>query len=253
MHLPFLSKRSRHPAAPECRQLWLDTLRLDPALFQALSVADEVCLIGLAERFIDTRRITGAGDLQVTPEMVRRVALQACLPILHLGLDCYAAVRTVILYPGGFLVDRHWMDDAGVEHNERAALSGEAWQHGPVVLAWDAIDRPDPGSCLVIHEFMHVLDALNGHVNGFPPVADTDLAARWPDIFGSAYEDHCARADQGQALWLDAYAAEAPEEFLAVASELFFTDPVTLRGGYPLVHAALAGFFRLPVDTDVPV
>ncbi len=227
---------------------WYASLRQDPALFEPLSDMHREQLIDLAVRFLDTRQISAAGGLTLMPAMARRIALQACLPILHLGLDWYAPVRTVILYPGGFMVDRCWTDEAGVEHQAREALSGEAWQHGPVVLAWDEIERPHPGSCVVIHEFTHVLDALNGQVNGFPPVVNRELARHWPDIFKQAYEDHCARVEHDEPLVLDAYACEAPEEFLAVACELFFIEPVSLQNGYPAVHVALSDFFQWPAE-----
>lgn len=227
---------------------WHSLLQLDPQLFDPLDANDRRRLLALAGQFIATRHICGAGDLVPGDTMVRRIALQACLPILNLGLDWYASVATVIVYPGSFLVDQQWTDDDGVEHQARVALSGEAWQQGPVVLAWDEIDDPWPGSCVVIHEFCHVLDALNGRVNGFPPIADRELAKRWPVIFSAAFDDHCLRLAEQRPLLLDAYAGEAPEEFFAVASERFFTEPDSLRCGYPSVFDALAAFYRWPPD-----
>ena len=43
---------------------------------------------------------------------------------------------------------------------------------------------------------------------------------------------------------IDPYAAEDPAEFFAVVSEVFFADPLLLRGEYPDVYAQLAAFYR---------
>ena len=51
--------------------------------------------------------------------------------------------------------------------------SGESWLGGPVILSWEdaAAAEPDAGYNVVIHEFAHKLDMLNGDANGFPPLA----------------------------------------------------------------------------------
>ena len=43
---------------------------------------------------------------------------------------------------------------------------------------------------------------------------------------------------------LDPYAAEAPEEFFAVASEAFFVAPHDFRAEHPRFYELLRGFFR---------
>ena len=44
--------------------------------------------------------------------------------------------------------------------------------------------------------------------------------------------------------FLDAYGAEALEEFFAVAAEAFFVAPVALRSEQPRVYELLQTFFR---------
>ena len=50
--------------------------------------------------------------------------------------------------------------------------------------------------------------------------------------------------DGGEDTALDPYAAEAPEEFFAVMSEVFFEQPAVLHRDYPAVYAQLAAFYR---------
>ena len=43
---------------------------------------------------------------------------------------------------------------------------------------------------------------------------------------------------------LDPYAAEAPEEYFAVASEAFFVSPLDLKHEQPAMYRLLAGYYR---------
>ena len=44
--------------------------------------------------------------------------------------------------------------------------------------------------------------------------------------------------------FIDPYAADAPEEFFAVCSEIFFAAPEGLREIYPAYYQLLARFYR---------
>ncbi len=64
------------------------------------------------------------------------IALQACLPILNLGLDWYDGWVSVIIYPGAYRKQSVEVDECGIVHQDMAHLSGESWQRGPVILSW---------------------------------------------------------------------------------------------------------------------
>jgi len=209
-----------------------------------LDADERARLLTTAAGFVEAVRFDAAGGLELDDAMRARIALEACLPILELGLDWYRNVRSVLVYPAGFLVDQKWTDEAGVEHAREAELSGEAWEAGPIILAWDDVASPESGTNVVVHEFAHVLDATNGRTNGFPPVGGGDVARRWSDVFTAAYADHVARVERGDEAFLDDYGAEDEVEFFAVATETFFTWPENVAEGYPDVHAAMVAFFR---------
>src|SRR6266850_4320630 len=142
----------------------------------------EMALLFLAEK-----EFAGAHDLAVTDEMRVSIAAQACLPVLELGLDWYAGWTGIVVYPGDFRVRRQEMDEAGVVHEWDDELAGEAMPGGPVVISWDAAAH-DPLMNVVIHEFAHKLDMLNGTADGVPPLrAGMDRAA-WKRAFAEAYE-----------------------------------------------------------------
>jgi Mlc titration factor MtfA (ptsG expression regulator) len=171
------------------------------------------------------------------------IAAQACLPVLELGLDWYAGWRGIVVYPGDFRVRREEVDEHGVVHQWDDELAGEAMPGGPVVLSWDAAAH-DALMNVVIHEFAHKLDMLNGTVDGMPPLhAGMDRRA-WKRAFDEAYAGFCDALERGRDTWLDPYAAEHPSEFFAVVSEAFFCEPRETQRRYPDVYDQLKLFYR---------
>jgi Mlc titration factor MtfA (ptsG expression regulator) len=222
--------------------------RIDDALWRRATAALKFLprapkLRELALVFLAEKEFAGAHGLEVTEEMRVSIAAQACTPILELGLDWYAGWHGVVVYPGDFRVRRHEIDADGVVHEWEDELAGEAMSGGPVVLSWDAAAN-DPQINVVIHEFVHKLDMLNGTANGMPPLHAGMDARAWRAAFEEAYEGFCDAVERGKRTWLDPYAAEHPSEFFAVLSEAFFREPRETRHRYPDVYAQLALFYR---------
>ncbi len=202
----------------------------------------------LSGDFLAEKRFTAIDPLELSDTIRAVIAIQACLLILELGLDWYRGWREIIVYPDSFLVDVTVTDEAGVEHHWREARGGEAWGAGPVILSWrDArpgVHPHGPGSNVVIHEFAHKLDWLDGQADGRPPLhADMDPTA-WHDAFQAAYDDLRRREAHHHRTPIDPYAATAPGEFFAVVSEVFFERPGLLARAYPAVYRQLAAFYR---------
>lgn len=220
-------------------------------MLERLDVEQKAKLKRLAILFLHAKSLEGAGDLEITTGLKLVIALQACVPILNLGLDWYDGWVSVVIHPAGFTPVHTEMDEAGVVHQVRHALSGESWDRGPVVLSADdslaggIID----GHNLVIHEFAHKLDMQNGVANGMPPLHKGMSALQWSEAFSQAYADLQKRVEHGRQTPIDAYAATAPAEFFAVLSEVFFEQPAVIDDLYPAVYRQLASFYRQdPLD-----
>ena len=143
--------------------------------------------------FLHAKQISGAHGLVVTGEIRVTIAAQACILILNLDLDYYDGWVEIIVYPGEFVRDYEYMDEDGVAHHAREPASGESWLGGPVIVSWEeaAAVEPDEGYNVVIHEFAHKLDMLNGDANGFPPLHADMSREAWSKAFSSAYVDFC--------------------------------------------------------------
>jgi Mlc titration factor MtfA (ptsG expression regulator) len=219
--------------------LWNEALREFPFVKRNQSQK----LKDLALLFLAEKSFTGAHGLEVTDAIRVAIAAQACLPIRELGLDWYRGWSGIVVYPGDFKVRRSQTDEDGVVHEWDDELAGEAMPGGPVMLSWDAATH-DPEINVVLHEFAHKLDMLNGEANGVPPLhAGMDRRA-WQQAFTEAYQGFCDAVDRGKDTWLDPYAAEHPSEFFAVLSEAFFEQPAQTKRRYPDVYGQLKLFYR---------
>ncbi|OJX08645.1 MAG: hypothetical protein BGO72_15465 [Burkholderiales bacterium 70-64] len=216
------------------------------------------------EAFLAGKQFSGAAGFEVDDDVRVAIAIQACLPTLELHLRSHLDFVEIVVYPDRFIVPRRQTDEAGVVHESDDELAGEAMHGGPVVLSWPDADPASAriGFNVVIHEFAHKLDLLDGEADGAPPMPAA-LRDRWARTMGSAYDDFCRRLERVEAsiprhidpessaadrwyerLPLDPYAATDPGEFFAVVTEAFFTDPVTLHEAYPALYELLREYFR---------
>lgn len=230
-------------------------------------------LRSLAAVFLARKAITPAHDLELDAAQRLALAAHACLPLLEYGADGLRGWSQVIVHPGAFRVEHgrhgapHEMDALEVVEDGYEDREGESWQYGPMVLSWAdlaaEIAEPEPGFQLVVHEMAHKLDALDGVMDGTPPLP-RDWQRAWARDFGAAFAALNAELDaldadasprdvddedpddDDRGPSIDAYAAEAPEEFFAVCSEYHFTAPERLRAAYPAVAAHLERFYGPP-------
>lgn len=264
----FLTRLTRTPVDIPA-ELWNETLAAYPFLARLAPEARDRLLV-LARELLASKQMAGAGGLELTAAMQVAIAAQACLPVLALGLEWYRGWSSIVVYPGEFIVPRRLTDDAGVVHEYEEPISGEAWEGGPLLLSWaDAQATASPtGSAysVVIHEFAHKLDLLDGEADGVPPFSAKLHAGldprHWRATLDDAYwrfvaelemverelpadvDPDSPEADSYYAhLPLDAYAAQEPGEFFAVSAEAFFVAPEVLQRAFPQWYALLAAFF----------
>ncbi len=225
--------------------LWRDTLGAMPFL-SGFSDDEFTLLRELVTLFIHEKHFTGAADLLVTDAMCVFIATQACLPILNLGLDYYKGWDEIIIYPRQFTPRHEYTDEAGVVHVSDHPFAGESWLGGPLVLSWEdaASSGQGDGYNVVIHEFAHKLDMLNGDANGFPPLHKNMTRDAWVSAFKPAYENFVNTVNNQIDTIIDPYASEHPAEFFAVFTEAFFEMPDVVFDEYADVYKQLSLFYR---------
>jgi Mlc titration factor MtfA (ptsG expression regulator) len=212
-----------------------------------LDAAERAHLGELIDRLLADKGWEAARGSTLTDENCTVIAGQAALVVLGLDLDVYRDVRAIIVH-STTVVSRAPRPGpvAGVLTEEPIDLLGEAHQQrGPVVLAWDAVledaRHPGTGRNVVIHEFAHKLDMLDGLIDGTPPVRGREAYARWVAVCTAEYQQ--LRAGGRDPLLRD-YAAQDPGEFFAVAAEVFFDQPELMRDLKPDLYGVFVDYFR---------
>jgi Mlc titration factor MtfA (ptsG expression regulator) len=228
--------------------LWERVLGAYPFI-AARPADDRQALRRLASLFLSRKEFHGAQGLVVTDEVALAIAVQACLPVLHLGIGAYDGFVGIVVHPDEVVAARQVIDDDGVVHAYDEVLSGEAMEGGPVMLAWrdvlNAGHTADVAYNVVIHEFAHVLDMADGEADGVPLLPNTVARERWATCIDDEYERFVGRIDGGDDdTVLDPYGAEGVEEFFAVAVEAFFVAPSAMRAEHPALYALFTGYFR---------
>ncbi len=235
--LRFLQRRPE-PIDPG---LWRDARQRLPWLSR-LDEARAGRLSALAALFLQRKTITPLGGLELDDADRVLLAALCCLPLLEFGREGLHGWSQLLVYPDAFRAHRSHVDAAGVLHEWEDELIGEAWEQGPLVLSWadvrEDLAEPDAGYCVAVHEMAHKLDALDGLLDGTPPLPRA-WQREWARDFQRAYDAFADAVDAGRKTTVDPYAAEAPEEFFAVCSEYHFSDPATLRAAMPEVAAHL--------------
>ncbi len=213
---------------------------------QRLSPERNARLQALAARFLHEKTISTAGDLQLSVDDGVLLAALCCLPLLELGEAGLQGWSQLIVYPDAFRVQRSHIDAAGVLHEWDDELIGESWDSGPLILSWADVladlAAPEDGYCVAVHEMAHKIDALDGAMDGTPPLPRA-WQRQWAADFQRAFDAFCAQVDAGEEVLIDPYAAEAPEEFFAVATEYHFSAPQVLAEALPDVAAHLRRFY----------
>jgi MtfA peptidase len=199
-----------------------------------------------AEHYL--RRISweAANGFELNDEMCAAIAAQVSLMTLGFDHDPFTNVRAVVVHPRTLVTTAARPGPvAGVMTDEPSHLDGEAHHHqGPLVLSWPAVraDTRHHGTAnnVVVHEFAHKLDMLDGVIDGAPPLVPAELREQWIEVCTREYTAIRAHREH----LLRDYAGTTTGEFFAVASEAFFGIPEALAAQHRQLYELFAALYR---------
>lgn len=229
---------------------WLPHLERNVGHYPRLTPAEQSRLQDITRILIAEKQwLARGGLLSVTEEMRVTIAAQAALLLLGADRGYFPRVQRVVVFPTEFrtpVAGDDWEDDflSDIPH------AGQAVDCGPVLLAWDEVLHegrdPQAGFNVVVHEFAHQLDFVDGLALGTPPLGRRDLETRWKYVFAVAFADHRrATREQHEPTFFTPHAAESEAEFFADASEAFYCRPRDLKELYPAIYELLAAYYRV--------
>ncbi|MEQ9411397.1 MAG: zinc-dependent peptidase [Fuerstiella sp.] len=198
--------------------------------------------------FVAEKNWEGCNGLKMTDEVRVTIAAQAALLVLNAADRFFDHVLSILVYPDEYVSRDVETDADGIVTEQHTPMLGQAVWRGPVLLSWADVlaggQRRSHGGNLVLHEFAHQLDMMNGwNVDGIPPLDSAAELQRWVTVLKPEYELLVARCRRRHRGVIDCYGAQNEAEFFAVLVESFFEKADRLRDGHPHAYQLLCDYF----------
>ena len=222
---------------------WLSIIEATVFEKKNLSPEHRKKLIDLTKVIVAEKNWEGCEGLNFTEKQKVSIASQASLLILETENYYFDGIKTVLLYPRSF--KRKWRSGMIVDEDQHN--SGEAWQGGPIVLSWKDVQqglKHHDGNNVVVHEFAHHLDGIDGEMGGNPPFANREDQELWKQVSAREFENLVEAAEDEIPTLLDHYGATNRAEFFAVASETFIELPHELSHEHPDLFELLTKLYK---------
>lgn len=228
---------------------WLPILRTRLPIYKAMWPDQQKQLRQLITRFLHQKHFVGCAGQIITDEVRITIAAHACLLLLNRSSHEYQDLRTILVYPSGFIVNHQTRDEFGLVSEKENFLIGESWSNGKVILAWDSVERSvanfSDGENVILHEFAHQLDHESGMTNGAPLLYSKGAYGSWAQVFSAEFAQLQKASAQEQHTLIDEYGASDPAEFFAVVTETFYERPHQMSHRHPALFEQLKSYYRV--------
>ncbi len=218
---------------------WVEYIRNNVAIYHYLPEGLQTELLGHVNVFLSEKYFSGHAGFEVTDEVRVTIAAQACLLLLNRPTNYFPHLKTIKIYPTGF---------KNPNHDKPGHHLGESWVRGPVVLSWadsrHGGSNAADGNNVVIHEFAHQLDQVDGAGDGRPIIDSANLKS-WGKIMSKEFKSLVVKAKLRKRAFFNHYGATNPAEFFAVITEHFFEQPKTFLRKHPDLYRTLQTYYRL--------
>lgn len=242
-------RRRRKLIAQPFPASWDEVLQQNVWLYGRLTEPEQASVRQYLQVFIAEKHWEGCRGFHITDAVRVTIAAQVAILVLGIGTEYFDQILSILVYPDAYVAPDTTITRAGVVLEGGSAREGEAWYRGPVILSWEDVlagSRDETwGENLVLHEFAHQLDMLNGHsADGIPPMNSSEQYDRWTRVMSKQFRRLVQDCERGQRIVLDCYGATSRSEFFAVATEGFFHRPQALRQHLPDLYEVLREFYK---------
>ncbi len=217
----------------------LDILRSKVAFYGELDSTGKESFRKQVEQFLGGVSIRGV-DTQVTDEDRILVAASAVIPIFAFPNWEYRNLNEILLYPNSF---SHKYETKGEDRNV-AGMVGWGPMNRTMILSRQSLkqgfENEHTKSNVGIHEFVHLIDKIDGATDGLPEVLlRRQYAIPWMELIRKEMDEIRQKKSN-----VNPYGATSEAEFFPVISEYFFTQPKMLKRREPELYEMLEEVFR---------
>lgn len=235
----FFVKPKRRAVEPFPKH-WHSLLHENVLFYRKLSKRKQVIFQKKIMRFLSEVYIDGV-ELEINDLDKILIASSAVIPVFNFRKWHYHNLSGVLLYPDYFNRELEFSDTAQSRNiggivgtgrfENQMILSRKALHHG----FENSTDKRNTG----IHEFVHLIDKMDGSVDGIPDsLMEHQYAIPWLDVIHKEMDAiHKNKSD------ISSYGGTSQAEFFAVASEYFFERPDLLRRKHPQLYKMMKKCF----------
>ena len=243
----FKDRRRQQLLAQPLQPDWREFIERNVAVYSLLPEPQQRLLMDAARIMVAERHWEGCRGLVMTDEVRVTIAAQASLMLLGEEGYYFDRVPGILVYPSAYVREHSlgWQGPVDAD----AEMLGESWDRGSIVLSWPAVlsggRDPHDGQNLVLHEFAHHLDGLDGEMGGTPHLPTAAAHRQWRAVFDREYAALCDDVATGKDTLLDPYGTTSQAELFAVATECFFERPTEMRERHAELFGCLRDFYKL--------
>lgn len=152
-----------------------------------------------------------------------------------------------LLYEGDFNTKYETRSESG-KHRNVVGTVGSGVMNRLMILSRPALHQgfadPRTKSNVGFHEFVHLLDKVDGSIDGIPQnfIAQPYIMPWLKMVHNEIKEMKSSRTD------INIYGASNEAEFLSVVSEYFFNQPLLLKRKHPRLFDLLERIFNQDLD-----
>ena len=207
--------------------------------YRQLNAEQKKEFAGRMQHFLATTRITGVNTVVEDLDRIL-IAASAIIPIFSFRDWEYANLHEVLLYPDSF---GHEFEQEGANRSILGMVGNGALNHLMVLSQHElrqAFINKTGKTNTAIHEFVHLVDKMDGEVDGIPEFI---LSQRYIIPWLQLMQEEIKKilTDQSD---INPYGATNQAEFFAVVSEYFFERPDLLRQKHPELYRLLYQIFH---------
>lgn len=245
---PFFKNRRRQQllAAPPSAS-FLEIIHKNIAVFPLLAPAEQQKLLEIAKVIAAERSFYGVSNFEITEEVITTISAQAALLGLHGDGYYFDRVGTILVYNKRPKVKAVRSLGDAVLVEEGVPIDGQHLRQGEVRLAWNQVLAgsldPQDGDNVILHEFAHHLDSLDGEMDGVPPLPRNVDRNHWLEVFETETDYLRTELRAGRETLLPDHASDSTIVLFAYATEAFFEIPHDLADYHPDLFDCLLSFY----------
>lgn len=225
------------------KKAWEIILIKNVAFYNALSNNEKKIFQYKIQEFLLNCNVIGVNTVVNDVDKVL-IASSAIIPIFNFPEWKYPNISEVILYPTIFNEN---FQTKGPNRNI-LGMVGNGYLEGKMILSKPALhlgfQNESDKKNTAIHEFIHLIDKLDGTIDGIPKVLlEKQYIIPWIDLMNKKMDEIYTKTSD-----INPYGGTNRAEFFSVASEYFFERPKLLAKKHPQLYYLLEKIFKQDMD-----